>query len=64
LSFLPLVMMCVSLRFEALAASMEHPVANFHADLTYRNAKHPASQDAGLLTIVEWTISRGCASGS
>jgi hypothetical protein len=45
--------MCVSLRFEALLeSSMEHPHRDFHAELPYRNAKSPTSQEVGLLTIV------------
>jgi hypothetical protein len=27
---------------------MEHPVADFHDELEYRNAKSPASTEAGL----------------
>jgi hypothetical protein len=27
---------------------MEHPVADFHDELEYRNAKSPASPEAGL----------------
>ncbi|MGO8910769.1 MAG: hypothetical protein ACLQDM_15825 [Bradyrhizobium sp.] len=46
--------MSVSLRVEALDRSMEHPVRDFHVELdvrdelTYRNAKSPASTEAGL----------------
>jgi len=29
--------------------SMEHPVSDFHADLSYRNAKSPAPCGAGPL---------------
>jgi len=28
---------------------MEHPLLDFHAQLSYRNAKSPTSCDAGLL---------------
>jgi hypothetical protein len=28
---------------------MEHPLADFHVELRYRNAKSPASAEAGLL---------------
>ena len=31
-----------------LSLSMEHPVADFHDELGYRNAKSPASIEAGL----------------
>jgi hypothetical protein len=34
--------------FSRLSRSMEHPVADFHAELRYRNAKSPAFAKAGL----------------
>jgi hypothetical protein len=39
---------CRSAFFPRLCVSMEHPIWDFHAELSYRNAKSPAFAMAGL----------------
>jgi hypothetical protein len=47
------MMMCQPSFRGFVLTSMKHPVLDFHAELSYRNAKSPASYEAGLLTIVK-----------